>query len=376
MVDKDENPDPEAPWSLFPARFLAPPWISGFRHSVRYSAIDFNMGAHMTHGGDLDLFDANRQVGERDRHDTYAYIRDSLLARHPDQEAIIRTLALAAARQLDGEGRRVVVRAPRPAPLGAILTSLAELTSSISYALDAHGLAETAWKGTDLPFHIEQLVRSAARAHGPDLALQTAERACIFVQRLDAVRLEGDYASASTRDHRHGQQMSLAPLFAGGTISADCYGGVSWSGRGALVVAELELSELPPGTPDVDDLVQWGMLRQLAEALAAASWIHVRPPTPTDTVAAVRRGTVPLVALFRRWGYELSVTDQVVAYVCRAVTEGPYSGGPAAALAWIEAACERMLLRLIDDGAPHGEPAVLAVDDLTLPSPPKGLWRE
>lgn len=325
---------------------------------------------------DLDLFDPNRQVGERDRHDTYTRVRDALLERHPDQEEIVRTLALAAARQRDGEGRRIVVRALGTVHLGATLKSLAELTGSISYELDAHGMAETSWKGTDLPFHVEQLVRGAAHAHGPDVALQAAERACILVRRLDAVRLEGDYASPSTRDHRHGQQMSLAPLFAGGTISADGYGGVSWSARGALVVADLELNGLPPGTPDVDDLVQWGMLRQLAEALGAASWIHLRPPTPTDTVAAVRRGTVPLVALFRRWGYELSVTDQVVAYVCRAVTEGPYSGGPAAALAWIEAACERMLLRLIDDGAPHGEPAVLAVDDLTLPSPPKGLWRE
>lgn len=325
---------------------------------------------------DLDLFDVNRPVGERDRHDTYARVRDSLLERHPDQKETVRLLALAAARQRDGEGRRIIVRSPGTVHLGAMLTSLAELTGSVTYEFDAHGLAETSWQGTDLPFHIEQLVRRAAHVDGPERALQAAERACILVHRLDAVRLEGDYASASTRDHRHGQQMSLAPLLAGGTISADRYGGVSWSAQGAIVVAELELSGLPPGTPDVDDLVQWGMRREFAEALAAASWVHLRPPTPADAAAAVRRGILPFVALFQRWGYALSVTDQVVAYVCRAVTEGPYSGGPAAALAWIEAACERMLLRLIDEGAPHGEPAVLAVDDLTLPSLPKGVWRE
>ena len=83
-----------------------------------------------------------------------------------------------------------------------------------------------------------------------------------------------------------------------------------------------------------------------------------------------------MLGLFSRFGYRLTVTDQVVRYACRAVSEGPYTGGATTALAWIEVASERLLIRMIEDGAPQGELAVLAVDDLALPSPPEGVWRE
>ncbi len=325
---------------------------------------------------ELDLFDPNRKSSERDRHDTYARVRDSLLESYPGQEETVRALALASARQLDGEGRRIVVRGPDSPTLSALLRSQSEVMGSVFYELSAPDLAETNWSGTDIGFHVDQLVRSAASVHGPDFARQAAERACFLLRRLDGIRLEGEYASASARDHRHGQQVSLVPILAGSAVSADRSGGITWNARGALVVVSIELGGLAAGTPDVADLVSWGMVPQLAEILGSASWIHVRPPTPATTAAAVRRGILEILALFSRFGYRLSVADQVVNYVCRAVCEGPYSGGASTALAWIEAACERLLLRMIEDGAPHGEPAVLAVDDLALPSPPKGVWRE
>ena len=90
----------------------------------------------------------------------------------------------------------------------------------------------------------------------------------------------------------------------------------------------------------------------------------------------LRRGIRDVLGLFSRVGYRLTVTDQVFRYACRAVSEGPHTGGATAALAGIEVASERLPIRMIGDGAPQGELAVLAVDDLALPSPPEGLWRE
>ena len=95
-------------------------------------------------------------------------------------------------------------------------------------------------------------------------------------------------------------------------------------------------------------------------------------PSHATTPALIQH----LADRFLEFGYHLQVAPQVVGYVTRAVTVGPYTGGAASAAGWIRAAVELALIRMLEDGAQPGDAWVLAVDDLSLPGPPKGMWRE
>ncbi|MHB1194828.1 MAG: hypothetical protein ACYC6F_17515 [Longimicrobiales bacterium] len=324
----------------------------------------------------LSLFAHHDDGGNRELLAKYRRVRNLLLAAHPGHATVVRPLALAGIRHQDGDSRRIVVRGRDGATARALLRSLSSALNLLFHEIDAPALAETNWHGTDLGVHLNQFVLRSVAAHGPAVSTDAAAHACILLRRLDGIRQVGSYASASTHDHRVGQQRSLVPLLEGADISVDRSGGFTFCSADALVAVAADLQGLPNGTPDVADLVSWGLLPELAEVLGQATWIHLSPPSAAVIEGEIRRGVGRLESLFRSWGYRLIVTEQVLRHVLRAITDGPLTGDSQAASRWIESGCEAGLIRLIEDGAGPGATWVLAVDDLTLPSIPKGVWRE
>jgi hypothetical protein len=114
----------------------------------------------------------------------------------------------------------------------------------------------------------------------------------------------------------------------------------------------------------------------VADALATFTTLRIDPPSADAVVRAIHDGIRRIQARFLLFGFRLEVAPQVIRHVADAVTSGGYTGGPEVAIRWIADASEISLARLLDDVAPAFTTHVLAVDDLSLPPTPKGVWRD
>lgn len=259
-----------------------------------------------------------------------------------------------------------------------MVRALAELLDVPFLEVESSALAETNWSGSDLPFFLDQLRAGLALRYPYSRVRELCERACILVSHLDRARLATSYGSASTRDHRAGQQQALAQLFGGDPIpmATDKGTGFIWRGSRALIAATAELADLRPGRPSSDDLRSWGMLPALADTLASGVFIGLGAPSRPEIEHRLQSRLAELAGEFLRYGYHLRVEEQVIRYVAKVVEAGVYGGGVAAGMSWISGAVEGALIRLLEEGAASGMVWVLARDDLSLPDPPKGVWRE
>lgn len=118
------------------------------------------------------------------------------------------------------------------------------------------------------------------------------------------------------------------------------------------------------------------MLPDLADAVASGVFISLDAPSRYEIEHRLRSQLDELAGRFLEFGYHLLVEQQVISYVMNIVEGGLYGGGIAAGASWIAAAAEAGLIRLLESGARPGMVWVLARDDLSLPDPPKGVWRE
>ncbi len=118
-----------------------------------------------------------------------------------------------------------------------------------------------------------------------------------------------------------------------------------------------------------------GNATELADALASGVFIGLDAPSRVEVEHSLRAHSDDLRGQFLRYGFHLRVEEQVIRYVSGVVEAGEY-GGVAAGMSWISAAVEGALIRLLEEGAKPGMVWVLARDHLSLPAPPKGVWRE
>ena len=313
-----------------------------------------------------------------DRQVLYALIREALGARFPMRSEAVARMSLLAVRYLAGDGPRVLIRGPSGSGGGALVRNLAEILDVPFLEIDASSLAETNWSGVDLPKFLQQLRADLALRYPHSMVPELSERACILVSNLDRARLATSYGTSSTREHREGKQAALAQLLRGRPVAVapDRGAGFIWKGGRALVVVTAEISDLRAGMPSSADLQSWGMLRDLADAIASGVFISVDAPSTYEIEHRLRNHLRELAEQFLQWGYHLRVEEQVIRYVLNMVVGGLYGGGAAAGASWISAAVEAALIRLLESGARSGTVWVLARDDLSLPDPPKGVWRE
>jgi hypothetical protein len=313
-----------------------------------------------------------------DRRVLYGLIRQELGARFPERGDAVSMLALAAVRYLGGDGIRILIRGPAESQGEALIRALVEILDLPFLEVETGSLAEVNWSGADMPSLLEGLRAGLALRYSPSQVPALAERACILVAGLDRARLPTSYASASTREHRIGKQQSLAQLIGGGSIpvAPDRGRGFIWRGGHALIAVTAEFRDLGEGVPSSTDLRSWGTLPELADALASGAYVALGPPSRAEIEHRLRGGLERLADWFLQFGCHLRVEEQVIRYVADVVEAGVYGGGVAAGVRWITAAAEAALVRLLEEGSASGMVWVLARDDLSLPDPPKGLWRE
>jgi hypothetical protein len=312
-----------------------------------------------------------------DRQVLYGLIREALGARFPTQLEAVSTVALAGVRYLGGEGVRILIRGPGDSQGEALIRGLVEILDLPFLEVASDAVAETNWAGSDVGFFLERLRAGVALRYPHSQVPTLSERATILVSGLDHARLATSYGSASTREHRAGKQLALARLIGGGSIPvAPDIGGFIWQGGRALIAVTAVLEDLPEGRPSSADLRSWGMLPELADALSSGVFIGLGAPSRAEIEHRLRRHLGELAGRFLQFGIHLRVEEQVIRHVAEVVAAGVYGGGVAAGASWISAAAEAALIRLLEEGPTSGMVWVLARDDLSLPEPPKGLWRE
>lgn len=333
----------------------------------------------MWHRTRLSAIEALRPASYDDRRALYELVRDGLLESGTLDGEIARCLSLVLVGHLAGDGGRVLLRGAPGAGKTAIARSVASAADLPLLEIDAGMLAEMNWSGADLAFFLQRLYDDLRQAYPPHAVPMIAEHACVFIHSLDSVRVPGTYTGTeATRDHREGKQQGLAALCSGGAIpvSTGPGSGHVWRGGAALRIVSAEFDGLRAGQPDAEALISWGLTPSLARALAVFSFFELPPVSPAWIGGAVLRGVRSLQERFLAFGFHLEVTDQVIRYVTHALSSGRNTGGPIAASQWIAQAAEAALIRLLEEGAPVGARFTLARDDVTLPEPARGIWRE
>lgn len=298
-------------------------------------------------------FDLLTPRGPEDRRALYELIAVQL-GRFGFEEASTRRLTLAAVEHFSGRGAQVLMVGEGVAHGIALVRSLTELLELPYVEIDAGGLAETNWQGADLPWHLARLRDRFRQTYPPASVSALAERAVVHLHHLERLRLPGHYrGSPTTGDYRAGKQTSILPLIEGFQIPVDQGSGKGfiWDGRRALVIASGIFDGLPP-RPHAEDLTDWGLIPELAEALATCSTLRVERPSTQAVARAIQDGKRTIQARFVAFGFRLEVASQVIRHVLEAVTSEGHPGGADAALRWIVDACEVALTRLLDEGAP------------------------
>ena len=314
-----------------------------------------------------------------DRRALYDLIVDGL--RHAGFEGTpARRLALAAVDHLDGSGGRLLLNGDGVAMGIPLVRSLVQLLDLPCAQIDAGpGLSETNFEGADLPWHVARLHAGLAQTYPMASVPTLSERAVVHLHHLERLRLPGSYGAnaTTTADYRTGKQTSLLPLLEGTPVPVDLGSGkgFTWDGSRALIVVSGTFVGLPP-RPHAEDLADWGLLPEVAEALSAFATLRLDPPSAETAVRAIKDGIRAIQGRFLAFGLRLEVTPQVIRHVSEAVTTGRHPGGGDAALRWITDACDAALTRLLDEAAPPLTTHVLAIDDLSLPAAPRGVWRE
>lgn len=330
------------------------------------------------------------QMTERDRTDRpstpegrsalYRYVRSELAARLGKDPHAHQVLSLAAVRHAEGQGSQIFLRGPAGSGKTHLIREFASVAASGPYSeVPAAVLSEQGWRGGDLSFYLYHVYRDLMAKHDPMRAQEIAERAIILVDDLDHARLAGAYSSASAQDHRKGRQATILSLLTGapvpvGTERGD--GGWIWRGSRALIIVAGRFPELGSGVASAEDLVAWGMIPPLAERIATMSSVTLerrsRDLVNTQTLTACVRA----IRQFRSYGYNLDVSPSLVGYAETRMEAMGYTPGPTELGAWIGAAAERLLAKMLDEVVPVGTDCVLAPDDLLLPKQTRGIWRE
>ena len=313
-----------------------------------------------------------------DRRALYELISDGL-RRAGFEGTPARRLSLAAVDHLDGSGGRLLLEGPDVATGIALVRSLVQLLELPYAEIEAASLSETNWEGADLPWHMARLHARLAQTFPLASVATLADRAVVHLHHLERLRLPGSYgAQASiTADYRTGKQTSILPLLEGAPIPVDLGSGrgFTWDGSRALIVLSGTFVGLPPRS-HAHDLADWGLLPEVAEALSAFTTIRIDRPSAETVVHTIHDRVRAIQRRFLSFGFRLEVAPQVVRRVTEAVTSGFHPGGADTANRWIAEACDGALTRLLDGGAPPLTSYVLAVDDLSLPPPPRGVWRD
>lgn len=299
-------------------------------------------------------------------------------------EVEIDRLALLGVRHLtrDRTGRDVLLRAlitgPRASGKSTLARIFAESLCLPYVTISASALAEMNWSGADLGDFLGLLYDSRSIAEDTAVTVERAERAVVIVDGLEALRLPGRYGSASSRDYQLGRQQGLGLLMEGGVIPIERgTGSVFWPSHRALVIGVGTFDGVPDTAVSAEGLIDWGMIPSLAGPLCGGTVLTLPEAVTLDTAQILERNLRVPKAAFAAFGYQLTISPEVLTFVADSMRGGRCFSGVREAVSCIALSAEQVLVALVRSGAPVGTHHLLAPDDIRLPQgSPRGMWRE
>lgn len=291
----------------------------------------------------------------------YAEVQEALASRIVGRDVIDR-LALVVLAQRRGVSQRLLFTGSSGAGKTYMARAIAEVVGVPCYFQDATGLTETGYRGLNVP----DLVSAMHRNAGGDL--KALEASVLFLDEIDKTRI-GEGTDGVSFDKRWGMQAGLLSLLDGKTPIVADDGALTVRTSGILMICAGAFSDAPwaaERSPTTNDLVRYGLLRELAERLRDRIFL---PPRTTGQLAELLRQSDESVQavvgpLASELGIELRVLPAAYKVVARMIAEEVGGLGLRSGNQLLVAAGQRALLRALQESS---DPVALVTpDDIDL----------
>jgi len=291
----------------------------------------------------------------------YAGIRDALAPKIV-RPGIIDRLALIAFAHRRGVGQRLLLSGRSGAGKSYIARTIAEVVGAPVFIQDATGLTETGYRGLNVPDLIDAMYKSA----GSDKA--ALRRSVLVLDEIDKIRIAQGVDGVSL-DKRWGMQSCVLGLLQGGTPIVGGAGSLVVDTSKMLIVCAGAFSDAPWAevrAPTTADLVEYGLIRELAERLRDR--VFLPPRTVHELVQVMQHSDESVDAvvspLARELGIELRVLKSTYVVVARMIAEERGGMGLRSGHQVLVTAAQRAILRALEEG---GDPvAIVTPDDIDL----------
>ena len=294
--------------------------------------------------------------------DAYREIRTRVVSTVQGHEDAIARLSLMAARHLHLGGRqRALVIGPSGTGKTTLAVALAEALDCPLAIWDVSVSSEAGWAGVDLAVVMAELYEAC------DGSLERMSRSILVLDEADKIAV-GDTVGVA-KAHKRGQQKSLLAVLGGGVptrFQADGDRGSALAVRtDDMMILGLGAFEGLRPDPSPSDLVAYGYMVELASRFPVIVSLSRLQPAALMTV--LERAAAEAIEPVVEFGFDIRVTRPAVRYAVDALERGDPSLTTRAAIGWLQAAVDAVLLKLLDLGAPVGTRYEITPDDVAIP---------
>lgn len=278
---------------------------------------------------------------------------------------LVDRLALITLSHRHGLSQRVLFTGESGAGKSYTAVSIAQVAGCAYHHQDATGLVETGYRGLSVP----ELLQAMYRAVGSDReALQSA---VLVLDEIEKTRI-GRGVDGVSLDKRWGMQACCLSIADGTTPITLDESGIQVSTRRMLVICAGAFSDSEWGClrpPTTQDLVEYGLIRELAERLRDRVFLPRRTADELSELLRLSDESVEsaLGPLVRRLGFELRVLPSAYRIVARMIAEERGGLGPRSGNQLLVSAAQRALLRALrDERQSAGGTITVTPDDIDL----------
>jgi ATP-dependent protease Clp ATPase subunit len=256
-----------------------------------------------------------------------------------------------------GQGPRILLAGPPGSGKTHTARAMAEISGCAYSIASATDLVETGYSGTTVP----DLMAAHRQAAGGSVG--RAEQGIIVLDEIDKVRIAPEDHGVGPAK-RAGAQACLLTLLGGLTpVTLEPRGQIR-TDRMMIICTGAFGDRTWEGAPEIEDLIGYGMLPELAERLRTR--IEMRPLSDADVVRLLARGDLgaesTVLRLAEALGVVLVVHPDTYWYAARAMRTRATSVRSASE--WIAAAGRHLLVQLLGGKTDR---TTITPDDLAIP---------